>query len=800
MNKLLAIGSVFLTILLIYFLNNPVSTSPAFGKLLSPNQGFWNNSVSPKLLEKRVEYITTPSGNKVSVYYDEKLVPHLYAQNEDDLYFAQGYVVAKDRLWQMEFQTMVAAGRLTEIVGEKALDLDRYHRRIGMAKAAEESVRLFEVDNYAKVANAFTDGVNHYINKLKPSQLPLEYKLLGYKPEPWSIYKSALLMKFMANDLTGSDNDIEFTNALNMLGRDIFDIVHPLFPQHHDPIIPIEHKWEFTPKTPKETLQLNLVEEEILHSHLYKNPKNIGSNNWAISAQRTANGAPILCNDPHLNLRFPSIWYELQLSTPEFSTYGVTIPGAPGIVLGFNNDIAWGVTNGAWDVRDWYQVELNPDNKDMYKVGEEYHSFEKRVEIYKIKNGIDKIDTVLWTFIGPIVYDKTFGEKEDEKMLALHWEALNPSIDAKTFYLLNKAKNHQDYLAALEYFSCPSQNFVYADKNNNIAIKERGNFITQHPDEGRFVGQLANYNQERMYDYIPSAHNPYVLNPDRGFVSSANQHPTDDSYPYYYNGVYEYYRNRRINDELRRLEKATIEDMMRLQNDNFYLLAKETLPYMLGQLNLSALSSKAKAVIQLLSKWDYFAEFEKKEPTYFQMWWDNIMTFAWDEFKSEEQTLVYPEEYTTSFLLMNQPDFQLFDNKSTEEVENAQQIIQMAFDKMIEDVQSKQEVELVWQNFKNSGVRHLAQIKAFSSEKLPIGGHGNCVNAAGTEAGPSWRIIVEMGKDEIKAYGIYPGGQSGNPAHPYYDQFIDKWAKGEYYPINFFTSEDQAKSYINKTN
>lgn len=800
MNKLLAIGSSLLTILFLYFTNTPTGTSPALGKLLSPNQGFWNNSVSKKSLEKRVEFVETPSGNTVSVYYDERLVPHIFAQNEEDLYFVQGYVVAKDRLWQMEFMSMAAAGRLSEIVGEKALAIDRYHRRIGMAKAAEESVKLFESDSYSKVVNAFTDGVNHYINKLKPSRLPLEYKLMGYRPEAWSPYKSALLMKFMANDLTGSDYDVEFTNALNMLGREMFDILYPLFPEQQDPIIPVEHKWNFTAKQPKEILSISPIEEEISHKHPYRNPKNIGSNNWAISAQRTANGSPILCSDPHLNLRFPAIWYEMQLSTPEFNTYGVTIPGSPGIVIGFNENIAWGVTNGAWDVRDWYKVEVNVADNNFYKVGDEFYPFEKRVETFKVKNGTEVIDTVLWTFLGPVVYDKNFGDKDDEKMLSLHWEALNPSIEAKTFYLFNKAKNHADYLEALEYFSCPSQNFAYADVNNNIAIKERGNFIIQYPDEGRFVGHLATFNQERMYDYIPSEHNPYILNPKRGFVSSANQHPTDQQYPYYYNGNYEYYRNRRINDQLKTMDKATIEDMMKLQNDNYYLLAAEILPHMLEQINMTALSSKAKAVIQLLNKWDYHANYDHKEPTYFQMWWDNIMNLTWDEFKVEGKTLVYPEEYTTARLILTRPDLELFDIKSTEGTETANSIISQAFDKMIEDVQGKQETDLVWQNFKNSGVRHLAQIKAFSMEKIPVGGHGNCVNAAGTEAGPSWRMIVELGKDEIKAYGIYPGGQSGNPAHPNYNQFVENWAKGEYYTLNFFKSEDHAKKHIKQSN
>ncbi|MFM2282822.1 MAG: hypothetical protein RL222_326, partial [Bacteroidota bacterium] len=297
---------------MVFFLNKPIGSIPALGMFLSPSHGFWKNTAHQDMRSATLE-IQCPQG-KATVVYDEIGVPHIFADNEEDLMFAQGYVVAHDRLWQMEFQMHAAAGRLTELVGEKALNLDRFARRIGIVRAAETSLIALEKDPLSKkIVDAFTSGVNAYIDQLKPADLPLEYKLIGYQPEHWTPLKSALLMKYMAKDLTYHDADIENTNALRLFGQENYAKMFPDFPPPAiDPIIPVGTKWGFKSvdsfQTKKNAAQLTAQLYQNPMKHLYANP-HYGSNNWAVNGSKTKSGKPILCGDPHLSLNLPSIWY-----------------------------------------------------------------------------------------------------------------------------------------------------------------------------------------------------------------------------------------------------------------------------------------------------------------------------------------------------------------------------------------------------------------------------------------------------------------------------------------------------------
>ncbi len=798
MRKLRAFVAVAILILIIVLLNRSTRALPAMGKLLSPSQGLWQNAENHKKNKPKVISINAPN-EKVSVYYDDRAIPHLFAENEEDLLFTQGYIIAKDRLWQMELQTLAAAGRISEIVGnrEEALEHDRLFRRLGLAKIAKETVETFENDEDKYLIQAFTNGINMYINSIKPKNLPIEYKLMGYKPEPWSLEKSVLLQKIMAHDLSGRDYDIEFTNALNLLGKEMFEVLYPDFPKGVDPIIPSSKSWNFNPIRPIPLKDTSFA-QMILHPTHKIAPKNIGSNNWAVSGKKTASGAPILCNDPHLGLTFPSIWYEMQLSCPTINVYGVTIPGAPGIIIGFNERIAWGVTNSSWDVRDWYKVDFKPGDKDYYQLGNEYIAFEKRIEVIKVKGHKDFIDTVLWTVVGPIVYDQSFGDKNDKQPLAMNWQALETSNEAKTFLKLNKAQNHSDYLEALEHYTSPAQNFVYADIDNNIAIKQNGKYKVQSKDGGKFVTELKNINLKALDNYIPYKHLPYIKNPYRNFVASANQHPTTSRYPYYYNGIYEYYRNRRINNQLKKMKNARPVDMMHLQNDNYYLMAAENLPFMLRKIDINKLDNHKNRIFQSLKKWDFDADYKYKAPSYFQQWWIELKAMIWDELQNQEVELIDPEDYTTAALMRQQPNHIVFDIKATSDTESVSDLISTSFDKMCDHFKILDVENHVWQKYKHTAITHLSSLSAFSKNEIPIGGHGNCVNAADSIWGPSWRMIVELKKDNIEAYGVYPGGQSGNPGSKNYDNFVDKWAAGEYYKLHFFTSEEEAKSLIKK--
>ncbi|MCO5233643.1 MAG: penicillin acylase family protein [Chitinophagales bacterium] len=789
--KLIGVVIFIISVIFVLILNSNIGSIPSIGKLLSPSHGFWSNIDIQENKGKQVE-INAIHG-KVTIIYDENHIPHIFADNEEDLYYAQGYVMAQDRLWQMEFITYVASGRLTELVGEKALELDRYHRRIGLKKSAEESIALLTNDPLTKAPiTSFTQGVNAFIKKAKRGYLPIEYKLLGYQPQEWQPINSALLLKYMANDLTGTDNDIEYTNALKKFGREIFDILYPDYPASPDPIIPIGTPFHFIPlQAPLKPANASLNPNEKVA--MYKNPikpflpqRGLGSNNWVVSGSKTSSGMPILCNDPHLSLSFPSIWYEMQLNAPGINVYGVTLPGSPGIVIGYNEHIAWGVTNAGMDVRDWYTVETDASN-EKYLIGNKWEIFEKINETYKVKGSKNHSETIKWTKIGPIVYDSQFDTKRNKLDLVMSWTALKPSNDLKTFLLLNKAKNHQDYLKALDEYWCPGQNFVYADLENNIAIKEQGRFWIRYPEQGKFIQNLKDANVKNILNYfIPNQQNPYILNPERGFASSANQIPVDKNYPYYILGFqYENYRNRRINEVLTQSKDITIDDMKNLQYDNLSIHAREALPIMLPFVK-NTTNEQGKEIIQKLTKWNYITNYDSDAPSYFYKWWAYFETLAWDELKkTDEADFIYPESYTSINIMKNHPNFPLFDIEGTNKNETLQDVLNISFDSTIAYFNRHPE-QKEFRFFKNTSISHLAQIDAFSKKNIKIGGYAGIVNATSSRWGASVRLIIDFSNGKIQGYGMYPGGQSGNPGSNAYDTFVEAWTDGKYYRHHFY--------------
>lgn len=796
------VGTVLfaLLILLLYALSTPIGNAPAMGKFLSPSHGFWKNADNRKDA-REVLTIKAPSGNKVTVVYDEYRVPHIFADNEGDLFYAQGYITARERLWQMEFQTHFAAGRISEIVGEKGIELDRYNRRIGMARAAEETLKKFEGDDKTlSILNNYAAGVNKYIRSIRPASYPIEYKILGYKPEAWTPIKCILLLKYMSNTLTGGDTDLEYTNALRLFGREVFDKLYPDFPKDQDPIIPSGTKFAdpvaHAAQNPAQAGGLSLFRNPL--KHLMEPPSGLGSNNWALSGDKTASGKPLLANDPHLVLSFPSIWMQMQLHAPGYNAVGVTIPGSPGIIIGHNEHIAWGVTNGTVDVRDWYAIQYRSDNRNMYRIGNTYYPFQNKLEKIVVRNAPDITDTVRWTLVGPVVYDQSFGSQPEREHLAMRWQALQPSNEMMTFYLLNKAENHQDYLLALNHFECPAQNFVYADLSGQVAIKQQGKLPLHKHEGGKFITPLAEVDLNTIHTHIPFDHNPYILNPKRGFVSSANQHPTDNTYPYYYQGMFEFQRNRRINNVLKDISQATAEDMHALQNDNYSMLAAESLPVMLQYLNLDSNATGRHAEYhQLLSEWKYMCDEDQVAPALFYEWWNQLEKLAWDEFKREDATLKKPNAYILSALLREEPEFALFNIESTPETETAVDLVRMAYENMLEKFGEPDAPD--WRNFKNSRIMHLVpQFKAFSRTHVPVGGYNNVVNAASEIWGPSWRMVVDFSSSRPEATGIYPAGQSGNPGSRFYDNFVDPWAAGRSNPVIFFTSREEALQYSKK--
>lgn len=790
---------------LTYLLQNSLGTVPPLGKLLSPFHGFWQNAednVSHGSTEEQLNIEGLQ--DEVQVLYDEMGIPHVFAKNDHDLYLAQGYLTAKDRLWQMEFQTYFAGGRISELVGDRGIESDKFQRRMGAVYGAEQSLKGMEEDEKSKTAlMAYTEGVNAYINALDERKYPLEYKLLNYKPEAWTAMKCALFLKNMSFVLASGTDDLKMTNILRKYGKEVAEDLFPNYPYEESPIIPKGTAWDFkpvpSPEAPKEFVGLGSA-----INAPQKDP-NIGSNNWAVSGQKSLSGMPILANDPHLTLSLPSIWYQMQLVAPGINVYGVTMPGAPNVIAGFNQNIAWGVTNVGSDVLDWYQVKFKDASKKEYFHDGQWKKTTIRVEKYKVKGGKEMVDTIFFTHHGPVVY--LTNEKPFKSNIpvghALRWIAHEKSQEVKLFYLLNRAKNYDEYVNALQYMTAPAQNFVFASNEGDVALWVNGKFPLKANLQGKYLLDGTDPKAD-WTGYIPHAHNPHVKNPPRAFVSSANQFSTDPTYPYYLGWQYApSERGRRINERLETMQKATIDSLRGLQNDNLNIRARRMIPLLLSNLNTK--DAKHADAMKVLKAWNLQNNANEVAPTIFEGWVKSFMGMVWDDDFPQDETypVNQPTVDRTIQLMIEKPDAKWFDDAKTKQLEKLTDIVTRSWNANIDTLTKKYGAmgdAWQWYKVKQTGVRHLIPgMDALSRLNIPIGGGGSIVNATTTRTGPSWRLVVELSKNgKPKGFGIYPGGQSGNPGSAHYDDLIDVWAKGELKPLLFMQNANEKSDRIKK--
>ena len=781
--------SFFITASLIILLNVPIDNIPPIGKFLSPHQGFWQNSEKEAIdLAPSIDLMALK--DEVTVQFDELLIPHIKAKNNEDLYMAQGYVTAYHRLWQMDFYARVVMGRLSEVVGIKALNYDRLQRRLGLKDMTLKLHNLLMNDSYyGLLISAYTNGVNAYIASLSPSDYPIEFKLLNYKPEKWTTVKTCMSYALLASTLSRSEADIEHTNFRKMFGEELFNVLFPEPDGKLSPVIPGDTPFDFEPLTQPqkpETFELpNIVNETISK----QNPLN-GSNNFAVDGTKSKSGHAILANEPDLELTAPSIWYASHLTSPDINVMGVTVPGTPVILIGFNDSISWGVTNSPRDQVDWFSVTFKDASRKEYLYNNQWFKTEKILEKIAIKDAENFIDTIIRVHHGPIVYDRNFLSNHAKVNLAMRWIAHDESTTFKAIFHFNKANNYEEFVTGLSFFSGPPQNILYSDVKGNIALNLPGKFPVKWPGQGKFILDGSDPDSE-WKDYIPFEHRLERYNHPQGFLSSANQFPVDRAtYPYYvYSHRFEHYRNRRVNDRLMTMQNIKPEDLMDLQNDNFNYIASEILPYLLSQLDTLSLNEDQNKFFDELQNWDYFNHPNLKAPTHFELWSDILWETLWDEFDTMSFAVNKPDIYTTSQLIISDSLAGFSDRLSTPEKETATDLINYAFNTAVDSLNqwiAKKDNDHSWNKFKGTEVNHLiSSFTSFNKKNIPIGGNHNIVNAASKHHGPSWRMVVEMDKEGINAYGVYPGSQTGNPGNPMYGHMIIPWAEGKYYNLKF---------------
>jgi penicillin amidase len=801
------IASAIVTVGLVAVLDTQLpigaTKSPRLGYFLSPQHGFWKNAEKVNTNFDASILANELKGN-VDVYLDDRLVPHIYADHDEDAYFVQGYLHAKFRLWQMDFQTRVASGRLSEIAGADKLSIDRFFRRLGMVYGAENTEASINATNPEMKAtvDAYTAGVNAYIKQLDPADMPFEFKLMNYAPEKWTPAKTYLFLMFMSYDLTGrsATTDLQLTNTRDYLGYDLFDKLYTNNQDSLDPIIPkgtVYQKPSIVPVKPAKADSAYLHQNNAVAYTNVQSPeapdKNNGSNNWAVSGTKTKSGRPILCSDPHLGLNMPSLWYEVQITTPTHSTYGASFPGSPAVIIGFNDSLAWGVTNAGRDVLDFYEIKFKDSTENEYWYNGKWNTVTKRTEVIKVKDSADVVEQISMTHWGPAMYDAHYQNPQSKgRNLAIQWTAHNASTGVETFYRLNRAKNYDDYIKAISLWTCPGQNFVLATKSGDIAIKQQGSFVARWNHQGDFImpGDDSTYAWQGI---IPNEENPTIKNPARGFVSSANQKSTDATYPYYLGTASSFplYRGISVNKHLIGMSNITAEDMQALQTNNDNVFAATARPALMKYLQVDKLSPDAKRMVTEMTNWDLNNGVHSKGITVFKIVWDSVTQAVWgDELAGSPIPLTKPDDFVVLDQMLKDSNWSIADDiRTKDKVENFKDQVTLGVENATKKLlELEKENKLEWSLFKATRVLHLTKIPALSRMNLPIGGGMNIINATTEMHGPSWRMVVHL-TDEIEAYGLYPGGQSGNPGSSYYDTFVDSWAAGKYYRLLFLPKE-----------
>ena len=754
---------------------------PPPAKFLDPFQGVWHHSLPAKSgkIELPVNVV-----NNATIVYDNRWVPHIYAQNVSDILFLQGYVEAQNRLFQMDFIARAAAGELSALLGDATIEYDLDKRRRGMKYAAGNASKAWEKMPHYHLAKRYIDGVNAYISSLSPRDYPLEYKIFNRAPEPWSVLKSALIFKEMSLTLCGRNADIEYSNAVNSLDSATFATWYPEHEDIENPVVPDHVSFSFDSLAGAKQDPTAFV-KEVLEKTFYaaKNP-GVGSNQWTVGKSKTKSGANIFCNDPHLGLGLPSIWFEQHLSTPDFNAYGVSFPGFPGIMIGFNDFIAWGETNVGQDVEDLFVIEWSdPKSRDTYILNGKEEVADKRIETVVVR-GRKKpvIDTVYYTAWGP-VYKKSVDGKSD---LAMRWISHDTpeTEEYLTFIHGMQCKDYPAYLEATEPFISPAQNFGFASVSGDIAIRINGVLPAKYGQDGRFV-EYGNKSSHGWQAFIPRNQNPHVVNPPENFVASANQRSASKNYPYYFTGNFENYRNRTINTKLQEINSITVDDMKSMQFNSFSAKAADFISVLPEDCN-SIGNKSNKNWYLALKQWDAQYKKEKLEPVFFEVYMKNLRKETFDEILAwrESRSIAMPKDWVLFKQIKSDPNNELFNIKKTSTVENAENVQILAFYRAAIEMDSllTANPNLNWGSYNPLHIQHMTRIPALSEMNLEADGCPDAINAKGNAFGPSWRMIVHQTRP-LEAYGVYPGGQSGNPFSPYYKNMIKDWVRGEYHVL-----------------
>jgi penicillin G amidase len=758
---------------------------PPLGPLLEPMRGVWalaRAAVFPGFAKQRLRGL----GADVTVIYDDRAVPHIFATSESDAYRALGFVTARDRLFQLDLQARAGGGTLTELLGSAALDLDRDTRQLGMSRAAEGlASSLSDSGDLRRSMDGYAEGVNAYLDGLTVEELPLEYRLLGRRPTRWSPLRSFQVLMRMDYTLTLSQLELAHERAAALVGRAAADALFPLHSPIQEPIQP-------APDTPRRVrasvpppglpdsaaLALLGPSEALAHAPRRSDDDDRGSNNWAVAPGRTRAGAALLAGDPHLDLTLPSIWYEAHLVVPDsLDVYGVTVPGLPAVLIGFNRDVAWTFTNVEADLMDRYVEEVDdPARPARYRLDGAWAPLERRAEVYRGPDGAPLAeDTLRLTHRGPL-------RRFAGAWYSLRWTALESGAETATFHRAAHATTAREWLDAMAAYRAPPQNMLVADRAGTIAIRSTGRFPIR-PGDGR--GDWLRDGRSREVDWTGNwtlAEYPHSTSPGQEFLASANQEPQEPAAQPRYLGAdwIPPWRALRINALLRADSAVTPDAMRRWQTDPASTRAGYYVPYFVRAAATRPADTALAHAARLLQAWDRRYTRENEGAVLFEAAMTTAGATLWDELAGAVQP-----GGGAFIALLDDPDNRWWDVRGTTAVERRDDLLAEALTQAYQTtVRTYGPPEFGgwrWSAVHRLDIWHLLRLPALSRLNLDVTGGPSTISPTSTTGGSegaSWRMVVELGR-EVRAWGTYPGGQSGNPASRHYDDRLAGWQSGQ---------------------
>jgi penicillin G amidase len=781
---------------------------------------------------------------EVTVVRDEHGIPQLYGDSMDDLIRAQGYVHAQERFYEMDIRRHITAGRLSELFGDTALETDKFIRTMGWRRVAERELALVAPDTRVAL-EAYADGVNAYLADRPLGELGLEYTVLragglDYRPEPWTPVDSLAWLKAMAWDLRGNMTD-EIDRALALAEHTPAEVrqLYPPYPyDEHAPIVGQgavvdgvfeQDATEPATRLPRRPAYLSGARPVLRRVHgladrmpaLLGRGDGIGSNAWVVSGDHSATGEPLLANDPHLGVSVPGIWMQMGLHCRTVSedcpldVAGFTFSGVPGVVIGHNADIAWGFTNLGPDVSDLY---LERVRGDRWRYDGRWRNLRTRTERIEVRDGDDVRLTVRSTKHGPLLSDvsedyQRLGRQApvdhpepggDAYAVSLAWTALQPAPTADAILRLNLATDWDSFRKAAARFDIPAQNLVYADREGHIGYQAPGRIpIRKSGNDGNLPAEGWRPDDDWTGNFIPFDGLPNVIDPDEGFIVTANQAVIGPDYPFHLTDDWDRgYRSQRIRDVIEDEEELSVAEMQALQTDNRNPIAPALTPYLL---EIELPRSYWDDGQEKLRAWDYDQDADSQAAAYFNVVWRNLLERTFEDELPEE---VWPDGgqrwMAVVSRLLGRPAHPWWDDATTDgEVETRDDILEDALrdarDEMTR-LQARNADEWSWghlhhldltnQTLGTSGIGLVESL--VNRGPWEVGGGGSAVDATswdavegyGVTAAPSMRMVVSM-RDFDESRWINLTGVSGHPYSDHYTDQTDLWAEGETLPWAF---------------